>query len=178
MSDRSNASRVSDSRPSQVEAGHGDRLVMIRNASVTFLLIAIGNKIVASASTVYRRRFRIGIMEWRVMALLAAEPGITAQDISWSSGVTPGSVSRAIQGLKRRGLLESKSDDADNRRSFLRLTRNGMELHNRVIIASLRREQLLLTGFSQAEHGKLLKFLQRLSVNVALVDAYDPDGGL
>jgi DNA-binding MarR family transcriptional regulator len=145
-----------------------------RNSSVTFLMIAIGNKIVASASQAYMRRYHIGIMEWRVMALLAAEPGITATDIAQLSGVTAGSVSRAIQALKRRRYLEVRNDRADNRRMFLKLTAAGRALHDRVVVSSLARERLLLTGFSASEHRRMLDYLRRLMGNVALVDAHEP----
>ena len=149
-------------------------LHMDRNASVTFMMIAIGNKIVAGASQTYMRQYRIGIMEWRVTALLAADPGITAKDITMLSGVTAGSVSRAINTLKRRRYLEAVNDRTDNRRSFLRLTPAGKALHDRVIVSSFAREKLLLTGFSQRESHALLGYFRRLMRNVSLVNAYEP----
>ena len=149
-------------------------LVMDRNANVAFLMIAIANKVVASASQLYMRRYGLGIMEWRVMALLAADPGITGKDISRLSGVTAGSGSRAINSLKQGGHLESSNDQTDNRRTFLRLTTRGLQLHDRVIVSSLKREELLLTGFSAGEQRALLGFCRRLMANVALVSAYEP----
>jgi DNA-binding MarR family transcriptional regulator len=147
---------------------------MDRNASVTFLLIAISNKLVAGASQTYTRHYGLGIMDWRVLALLAAEPGLTGKDISMLSGVTAGSVSRAINSLKRAGYLQSRSDNADNRRNFLRLTAAGLALHGTVIRSSLGRERLLLGGFSSREHRSLLAVLRRLMANVAEVNAYEP----
>jgi DNA-binding MarR family transcriptional regulator len=149
-------------------------LFLDRNASVPFLLVAASNKIVASASQAYMRHYRLGIMEWRVMALLAADPGITATDISMLSGVTAGSVSRAINILRRLHYLDVRNDAADNRRIFLKLNSAGMALHNRVIISALERETLLLTGFSRAERRTLLTYLRRLLANIALVNAHEP----
>jgi DNA-binding MarR family transcriptional regulator len=148
---------------------------MDREASVPFLMVAVSNKLVASASQVYMRHYGLGIMEWRVMALLAADPGITAKDISVLSGVTAGSVSRAIKALKRLRYLEVSNDVEDNRRSFLKLNTAGMALHNRVIISALQRETLLLTGFSRAERRSLLDYLKRLLANIALVSAHRPN---
>jgi DNA-binding MarR family transcriptional regulator len=147
---------------------------MDRNASVPFLMVAISNKIVASASQVYMRHYRLGIMEWRVMALLAADPGITGKDISMLSGVTAGSVSRAINVLKKLRYLDVSSDAADNRRNFLKLNAAGMALHSRVIVSALEREALLLTGFTKAERRILLAYLRRLLANIALVNAHQP----
>jgi DNA-binding MarR family transcriptional regulator len=147
---------------------------MDRESSVPFLMVAVSNKLVASASQVYTRYYGLGIMEWRVMALLAADPGITGKDISVLSGVTAGSVSRAINALKRLGYLDVSNDAEDNRRSFLKLNSAGMALHNRVIICALQRETLLLTGFSRAERKLLLGHLRRLLDNIALVNAHRP----
>jgi DNA-binding MarR family transcriptional regulator len=147
---------------------------MDRDASVPFLMVAVSNKLVASASQVYMRHYGLGIMEWRVMALLAADPGITGKDISLLSGVTAGSVSRAIKVLNGLRYVDVSSDAADNRRSFLKLNSAGMALHNRVIISALQREALLLTGFSRAEHRSLLSYLKRLLANIALVNAHQP----
>jgi DNA-binding MarR family transcriptional regulator len=147
---------------------------MDRNASVPFLMVAISNKIVASASREYMRHYHLGIMEWRVMALLAADPGITGKDISMLSGVTAGSVSRAISALKKLRYLDASNDAADNRRSFLKLNAAGLALHSRVIMTALEREALLISGFSQPERRRLLSYLRRLLANVALVDAHEP----
>jgi DNA-binding MarR family transcriptional regulator len=147
---------------------------MDRNANVPFLMIAVSNKLVASASQAYMRHYGLGIMEWRVMALLAADPGITGKDISLLSGVTAGSVSRAINVLKRLRYLHVSSDAADNRRSFLKLNSAGMALHNRVIVSALERETLLLTGFSRTERRTLLNYLKRLLANIALVNEHQP----
>jgi DNA-binding MarR family transcriptional regulator len=111
------------------------------------------------------------------VALLAADPGITGKDISVLSGVTAGSVSRAINALKRLRYLEASNDAEDNRRSFLKLNSAGMALHNRVIISALQRETLLLTGFSHAERRSLLDYLRRLLANIALVNAHEPNEG-
>ncbi len=167
------ARRKSSRRPVRAIARPGE-LVMDRNASVPFLMIAIGNKVVASASQLYMRHFGLGIMEWRVMALLAADPDITGKDISRLSGVTAGSVSRAINSLNKGGHLEASNDQSDKRRTFLRLTSRGLALHDRVIVSSLERERLLLSGFSPVEHRALLGYFRRLMANVALVSAYHP----
>jgi DNA-binding MarR family transcriptional regulator len=165
-------------RPPKRKAGkQPSARFMDRDASVPFLMVAVSNKLVASASQVYMRYYGLGIMEWRVMALLAADPGITGKDISVLSGVTAGSVSRAINSLKRLRYLDISNDVEDNRRSFLRLNAAGMALHSRVIISALQREGLLLAGFSRTEHRSLLGYLKRLLVNIVLVNAHRPTEG-
>ena len=176
MSERkaSKGRRPSARATRRTDAKASKGLVLDRRTSITFFVIAIANKIVASASQSYMRHFQIGIMEWRVMAQLAADPGITAKDITVVSGVTAGSVSRAIQSLLKRGYVEASDDHADNRRSLLVLTRAGRALHDRVILSSLAREHLLLSGFSAEEYRALLRFLERLNANVPRVSGHRP----
>ena len=99
------------------------RLMPDRHAS--FLVVALSNRLSASASRAYMRQFGVGVMEWRAMALLAANPGITANQIAQTSGVDKSAVSRAIHLLVQRGDVQAAEDHTDNRRALLTLTPAG-----------------------------------------------------
>jgi len=150
----------------------GPRLEPGRHAS--FLVVALANRISASASRAYMRQFGVGVMEWRAMALLAANPGITANQIAQVSGVDKSAVSRAVHLLLKRGDIQASEDKADNRRALLTLTPTGLELHDRIIVESLAREGLLLTGLSDSERGQLFELLKRMLANMPLVHARGP----
>jgi DNA-binding MarR family transcriptional regulator len=139
-----------------------------------FQIVALANRISSSASRAYLRCFGIGVMEWRVLALLAAKPGITAAEVSQLSGVDKSPVSRAVQALARHGRLRPEEDALDSRRIRLFLTSSGQVLHDRVIRASLAREARLLAGFSAGERTALFEFLKRLAANLPLVETHDP----
>ena len=51
---------------------HAPALDSYTPAYLTFL----ANKLYGGASAIYRRRFGVGIVEWRIMSLLAIEPWI------------------------------------------------------------------------------------------------------
>src|SRR5258708_10049605 len=55
-------------------------------AFVTF----IANKLSRSATAFYQRRFGVNVTEWRMMSLLAIEPGITASRICYVIGFDKG----------------------------------------------------------------------------------------
>ena len=82
-----------------------------------------------------------------------------------------------MQSLVRRGYVEASEDKADNRRALLSLTPNGFALHDRIIVASLAREELLLAGFSEPDRVQLFALFRRLTANMALVSAHDPEAG-
>ena len=143
-------------------------------AHASFQLVALANRISASASRAYLRNFGVGVMEWRVLALLALKVRTTAQEISQLSGLDKSSVSRAVQALIRRADVAAAADPADNRRAVLTLTAQGEALHDRIILSSLARERLLLAGLSADEQRTLFDLLRRLSANMDLVEAHDP----
>ena len=143
-------------------------------AHASFQLVALANRISASASRAYLRHFGVGVMEWRVLALLALKISTTAQEISRLSGLDKSSVSRAVQALIRRADVATSADASDNRRTVLTLTPKGEALHDRVILSSLAREQLLLAGLSEQDRRTLFQLLSRLSVNMDVVEAHDP----
>lgn len=142
-----------------------------------FQIVALANRISASASQAYLRVFGVGVMEWRVLALAALKPGITAGEISLASGVDKSPVSRAVRALAERGHLRLAEDASDNRRSPLFLTPSGAAVHDRIILASLAREDRLLDGLSATERQTLFSLLKRLAANIPLVEAHDPAGG-
>jgi DNA-binding MarR family transcriptional regulator len=134
-----------------------------------FGLTAIANKIARSASRVYLRRFGVGINEWRILANLRANPGVTANQICQHSGLDKAAVSRSLRLLEDGGMIETCGDTQDVRGRALRLTDRGDALHNSLIEVALRREAALLDGFTEEERQMLLSFIARLHANVALV---------
>ena len=135
-----------------------------------FGLTAIANKIARSASRVYLRRFGVGINEWRILANLRINPGVTANLICQTSGLDKAAVSRSLRLLEDGGMIETSGEPTDVRGRSLRLTARGDALHDGLIGLALRREALLLDGFDEAERKLLLSFIARLHANVALVN--------
>ena len=75
---------------------------------VPAFLTWIANKLSSSASLIYRRRFGVGIVEWRIMALLAVEPWITAGRICEVIGLDKAGVSRSVRFLLDKGFAETR----------------------------------------------------------------------
>ena len=142
-----------------------------------FMVVALANRISSGASRAYMRRFGIGVMEWRVLAMVAREPGVTANQVGQISGVDKSSVIRAAQSLIRRGDLTATEDTADNRRSFLNLTPQGQALHDRMILASLERESQLMDGLSETERSALFALLRRMTANMVRLQAGSAEEG-
>jgi DNA-binding MarR family transcriptional regulator len=129
-------------------------------------LTYLAGKISNSASAAYRPQFGIGITDWRIMALLATEPWISAGRVCDVIGLDKAAVSRSVRGMKSTGIVDVHRGDDDKNRQLIALTRKGLNLHDRIVKLSLKRERQLLKNFSAAERKLLLNFLSRMHAQV------------
>lgn len=132
--------------------------------SVLFLSTAFANKLSKGASRRLKKALGIGLMEWRVVCNVGAEPGLSAARIAEISGVDKSVVSRAVAALEKQKLIAA--DDHKGRQTALRLTPSGQALHDRGVLRADGRELRLLDGFSPAERDQLIAFLKRLTANL------------
>jgi len=129
-------------------------------------LTYLAGKISSGASAIYRPRFGVGITDWRIMALLATEPWISAARICSATGLDKAAVSRSARELEGMGIVDVRPDKSDQRRQIIALTSKGIVLHDRIVKLAIAREQRLLEGFSASERKTLLDFLMRLQKQV------------
>jgi DNA-binding MarR family transcriptional regulator len=134
-------------------------------AFITF----IANKLSRSATALYQKRFGVNVTEWRIMALLAIEPGITASRICQVIGFDKGPVSRTLALMQKRGLIAIGSDPNDARSHSISLTPDGRSTHDAVIVAALAREQRLLSCLRKDEQETLIDLLRRVHGNLNAV---------
>ncbi|AMA60799.1 MULTISPECIES: MarR family winged helix-turn-helix transcriptional regulator [unclassified Bradyrhizobium] len=155
------------SRPKAAPADTGPTLDLDRYvpAFVTF----IANKLSNSATAFYQREFGVNVTEWRIMSLLAIEPGIPASRICQVIGFDKGPVSRTLAGLEKRGLVAIRTDPNDGRTHSISLTAKGRTTHDKVIAAALERERRLLSCLSKDEREVLIDLLRRLHENLGAV---------
>src|SRR5690348_16585713 len=136
-------------------------------AFITF----IANKLSNSATAFYQRQFGVNVTEWRIMSLLAIEPGIPASRICHVIGFDQGPVSRTLASLQKRGLVSIRTDPNDGRTHSISLTAKGRATHDRVIVAAFERERRLLSCLSKDEREVLIELLRRLHENLGAVTA-------
>ena len=134
-------------------------------AFITF----IANKLSNSATAFYQRQFGVNVTEWRIMSLLAIEPGIPAARICHVIGFDKGPVSRTLAGLEKRGLVAIRTDPKDARTHSISLTARGRSTHDKVIVAAFERERRLLSCLAKDEREVLIDLLRRLHENLGAV---------
>ncbi|MDA9425598.1 MULTISPECIES: MarR family winged helix-turn-helix transcriptional regulator [Bradyrhizobium] len=134
-------------------------------AFITF----IANKLSNSATAFYQKQFGVNVTEWRIMSLLAIEPGIPASRICHVIGFDKGPVSRTLAGLEKRGLVSIRTDPNDGRTHSISLTARGRTIHDKVIVAAFERERRLLSCLGKDEREVLIDLLRRLHENLGAV---------
>ena len=141
---------------------------------VPALVNLLANKLATGASQCYRKHFGIGVVEWRLLAMLKVENNITANRMCEVIGLDKSAVSRSLQLLEKAGYVSSQVDSRDARRNTVSLTATGTALHDRVLKVALERERRLLGDLSEQEVDVLVDLLGRLQAQVAHVNEYEP----
>ncbi|WP_022719932.1 MarR family winged helix-turn-helix transcriptional regulator [Rhodopseudomonas sp. B29] len=134
-------------------------------AFITF----IANKLSNSATAFYQSNFGVNVTEWRIMSLLAIEPGIPPSRICQVIGFNKGPVSRTLAEMQQRGLITIRTDPNDARTHSISLSAKGRATHDKVIVAALDRERRLMSCLDASEQEVLIDLLRRLHNNLGAV---------
>ena len=70
-----------------------------------YRLSIVTNRISASFARLYSEKFNLSIPEWRVMAVLGQQPGLSADEVCSETEMDKVPVSRAVTKLLDKGLL-------------------------------------------------------------------------
>jgi DNA-binding MarR family transcriptional regulator len=135
--------------------------------SVFFKLVRVVNLTARPFQQQVGRQHQLTLNEWRTMAVLGLQPGLTATQLCELTGLDKMAVSRALAGLARRKRLHRHEDPTDLRRSRLYLTSAGKALFETVRVQAREREGELFAGVPAAELVQLAATLDRLIASVA-----------
>lgn len=128
-----------------------------------YRLSVLSNAVSAAIAREYASRFRLGITEWRVMAVLGLLPGLSAGEVAERTAMDKVAVSRAVARLIAAGRVERSIAGHDRRRSVLRLSEAGYAVYDQVVPIALGHERQLLAGLSEADREALDRILAKLA---------------
>lgn len=117
--------------------------------------------------------FGVSLPEWRVLRSVLLEPGISQGEIAIAQGLNVMNVSRAVAGLKSKGLIEADPDPEDRRRTMLSPTELGREIGSDIN----GRERIVYDHvFSVLDDDEVSQLNQLLDrVNIAMREGGLPD---
>ncbi|MEM6774406.1 MAG: MarR family transcriptional regulator [Pseudomonadota bacterium] len=140
------------------------------HAFLPYRLNRLAGHLSKALSAVYQERFDLSIPQWRVLATLQAEPGLTARDLASATSLDKVSVSRALAGLVDRELVQRSPHRHDARSSILRLSRRGTALFRRIAPLALAREADWLAPLSLRERDQFLRLLAKLEAGLEIIE--------
>ena len=136
------------------------------DTSASYLICALGNTIGVLAARNLKKLVGLSLMEWRVLAILAVEPGATPGRVIAFTKVNKSVVSRAVNALLQKGLIAREASPDHGLRTHLHLTEAGHLVHDRGIGSRLKAEEQLLANLSLDDRDRLVQTLRRLTRNL------------
>jgi len=127
-----------------------------------YRLSVLANIVSATISAAYAEAHQLSIPEWRVIAVLAREPGLSAAEVGERTAMDKVAVSRAVAGLLRRRRIVRRQGSADRRRRHLELSPAGMAVYRQVVPSAREYERELLQALSAGEVRHLDACLSKL----------------
>ncbi|MCV6622584.1 MAG: MarR family winged helix-turn-helix transcriptional regulator [Cellvibrionaceae bacterium] len=135
---------------------------LILNQFLPFRLVNIAKRVSDTYSWVYNREFGLSIPEWRILARLGEQPGLSSKLIGEITLMDKSKVSRGVKQLEDKGLLVKNKDQQDNRVYYLSLTEAGQQLYHSIVPTALDWEAELLQALDVSEYRDLFRVLEKL----------------
>jgi DNA-binding MarR family transcriptional regulator len=127
-----------------------------------YRLSVLSNTVSGAIAAAYFAHFGLTIPEWRVMAVLAANPGLSAAEVTARTAMDKVAVSRAVATLLAAGRLRRTTVKADRRRTHLELTPAGTRVYAQVVPMALDYERHLVAPLSKKDRAALDRLLRVL----------------
>ena len=135
-----------------------------------YRLSVLSNRISADIAELYETRYGLAIPEWRVIAVLAKRPGLSATEVAQRTAMDKVAVSRAVSSLLEASRIQRDIDGDDRRKSVLRLTDAGKAVYEDVAPQALAYEQRLLGALRRDELDALDRLLARMEQLTSLAE--------
>lgn len=129
---------------------------------IPYRLSFTSNLVSDAISSAYEALFGLKIPEWRLIAVIAEDSGLTQQEIGVRTRMEKITVSRAAIALADRGLIERAPSAADRRARSLVLTPLGRKLYAEVAPKALELEAQIFGGFEAEELTRFVDMLRRI----------------
>jgi DNA-binding MarR family transcriptional regulator len=127
-----------------------------------YRLSVLSNTVSSAIAMAYFDNFGLSIPEWRVMAVLAANPGLSAAEVTARTAMDKVAVSRAVATLLAAGRLRRTMVKSDRRRTHLELTPAGKRVYAQVVPMALNYERHLIAPLSARDRATLDRLLRVL----------------
>ena len=127
-----------------------------------YQLSVASNAVSSAIARTYEVLFGLRVPEWRLIAVLAEQDGVTQQALVARTEMDKMTVSRAAQALVTRGLVTRVPHGRDKRSHTLALSEEGRALYAQIAPKALELERKLLEELGAGEVAQLKATLAKL----------------
>ena len=104
--------------------------------------------------------------QWRTIRVLQQESGLEISEVAKRTHLLLPSLSRIIQNLESRELIERRNVENDQRRKVLFLTNSGKQVFDQITPKSVQRYERIAELFGQEKLDQLDELLHQLVVSI------------
>jgi len=141
------------------------------NKYLAAYIMGVANRLANGASNHYRRRFNLGMSEWRAMIALGESEALIVREVAEMADLDYAAASKSVRFLQERGLVSIEQTSSRGRAAIVRLTEEGAELQAKLRESARQRQERLVAGFSPAELETLWALLRRVEAQVSRMNA-------
>lgn len=120
-----------------------------------YRLAILSAEVSRGLSQIYARQFQLSVPEWRIIANLGRFGPLNAGDLAERSSLDKPKVTRALQKLEARHLVQRSVEARDRRQVRLSLTRRGRAMLAEIAKLALTWERQLLASISTDDQAAL-----------------------
>jgi DNA-binding MarR family transcriptional regulator len=138
-------------------------------AHISYQITIVANLMAFGSSASNVKRFGIKTREWRVLGCLTHVGPATAGDIVRLARQDKGSISRAITGLEKEGLIGKIPNYAHKSSPYIWLTEKGRKLVDRIYPVFIEQAELFTEVLTEGEKREFCRLLDKLKDHVEQV---------
>lgn len=145
-----------------MQAAEGETRPLELENFLPYRLAVLSAEVSRGLSEIYARQFQLSVPEWRIIANLGRFGPLNAGDLAERSSLDKPKVTRALQKLEARLLVQRAVETRDRRQVRLSLTRRGRTLLGEIAILARAWERQLLASLSVEDQQVLDRVITAL----------------
>lgn len=141
------------------------------NRYLAAYIMGVANRLANGASNHYRKRFGMGMSEWRAMMAIGTSSHRIVREVAEMADLDYAAASKSLKVLAERGLVEIEQTQRRGRAAIASLTPEGLEVYRKLRESARRRQSRLLATFTAEEVQTLWSLLRRIEAQVPHMNA-------
>lgn len=143
-----------------------EKLNLELKAFLPYRINVLGKRMSDALSLIYTAEFDINIPQWRVLLWLNSYDNLYAKDLVAYTYMDKTQVSRLINQLEQRGLVQRQAGKQDQRTQQLSLTADGKALLRQIIPKAIEWENRLIDSLDGSEYQQLVEMIAKLETQL------------